>query len=65
MSTTSRPTDAPVIDLTTLDDLLEQRHALRFEEANVVAWLRTSGGSLTERAMKSAAADLIEQLQGS
>ncbi|HSP02486.1 MAG TPA: hypothetical protein VLR27_03240 [Acidimicrobiales bacterium] len=63
MSTTSRVTDEPIveIDLTDLDDLLERRHARRFDEASVVAWLRTSGGTLTERAMKAAAADLIER----
>jgi hypothetical protein len=62
MSTTSRATDEPIVelDLTDLDDLLERRHARRFDEASVVAWLRTSGGTLTERAMKAAAADLIE-----
>ncbi len=63
MSTTSRTTDEPIVelDLTDLDDLLERRHARRFDEASVVAWLRSSGGTLTERAMKAAAADLIER----
>lgn len=65
--TTSLPIDEPVveIDLTDLDGLLERRHARRFDEAHVLEWLRCSGGSLTERQMKSAAADLIERLTGS
>jgi hypothetical protein len=63
MSTPSRAADEPIVelDLTDLDDLLERRHARRFDEASVLAWLRSSGGTLTERAMKAAAADLIEQ----
>lgn len=51
------------IDLTdpvALDELLETRHARRFSDAHIVEWLRTSGGSLAERIMKKAAADLIE-----
>ena len=51
------------IDLTdpaALDELLESRHARRFPEAHIVEWLRTSGGTLAERIMKAAAADLIE-----
>lgn len=61
--TTSMPIDDPIVelDLTNLDELLESRHARRFDEAHIVEWLRTSGGSLTERLMKSAAADLIER----
>jgi hypothetical protein len=64
--TMSLPIDEPVveIDLTKLDELLESRHARRFDEAHIVDWLRRSGGSLTERQMKSAAADLIERLAG-
>lgn len=59
--TTPAPTSDDVeIDLRDLDELLESRHARRFDEAHVIEWLRTSGGSLTERAMKSAAADLLE-----
>lgn len=51
------------IDLTdpvALDRLLEARHALRFNQDHIVEWLRTSGGTLAERMMKTAAADLIE-----
>lgn len=61
--TMSRPTDEPVLvlDLTELDDLLDDRHARRFDQAHIVAWLRTSGGTLTERVMKAAAADLLER----
>lgn len=61
--TMSRPTDEPVVvlDLTELDDLLDDRHARRFDQAHIVAWLRTSGGTLTERVMKAAAADLLER----
>ncbi|MCO8129377.1 hypothetical protein NHL50_19410 [Acidimicrobiia bacterium EGI L10123] len=61
--TMSRPTDEPVfvLDLTDLDGLLEDRHARRFDQAHIVAWLRSSGGTLTERVMKSAAADLLER----
>jgi hypothetical protein len=60
-NTAATPTgeDVVVLDLTDLDALLESRHAQRFTEAHVVEWLRTSGGSLTERIMKCAAADLI------
>jgi len=61
--TMSRPTDEPVVvlDLTDLDDLLEDRHARRFDQAHIVAWLRSSGGTLTERVMKAAAADLLDR----
>lgn len=61
--TTSLPIEEPVVelDLTDLDELLESRHARRFDEERILEWLRTSGGSLTERVMKSAAADLIER----
>jgi hypothetical protein len=61
--TTTPSVDEPVveIDLTNLDELLDVRHARRFDEAHIVEWLRTSGGSLTDRVMKSAAADLIER----
>ena len=61
--TTSLPTDEPIVelDLTDLDGILEDRHARRFDEEHILDWLRTSGGTLTERVMKSAAADLIER----
>lgn len=61
--TTSLPLDGPTVelDLTDLDELLDARHARRFDEEHIVGWLRTSGGTLTERVMKSAAADLIER----
>ena len=51
------------IDLTdpaALDELLDTRHARRFSEEHIVDWLRSSGGTLAERIMKKAAADLIE-----
>ena len=44
-----------------LDALLEARHARRFPEEHIVEWLRASGGTLAERIMKAAAADLIER----
>lgn len=61
--TTSLPLDEAIVelDLTNLDELLESRRARRFDEDHIIDWLRSSGGSLTEREMKSAAADLIEQ----
>lgn len=49
-----------VVDLTHLDELVDARHALRFSDEHIVEWLRTSGGTLAERIMKTAAADLIE-----
>lgn len=54
--------DEPIvqIDLTMLDELVESRHAHRFSDDHIVEWLRTSGGTLAERIMKTAAADLIE-----
>ena len=62
---TSPPIDEQLVelDLTDLPTLLESRRAQRFDQEHVLEWLRTSGGSLTEREMKSAAADLIEDLQ--
>lgn len=51
------------IDLTdpaALAELLDSRHARRFPEEHIVEWLRSSGGTLAERMMKAAAADLIE-----
>jgi hypothetical protein len=55
-----------VIDLTDpalLNALMEERHARRFSDEQVVAWLRSSGGSLTDRLMKQLAADAIERAQ--
>ena len=52
------------IDLTdpeALHALLDSRHARRFPEEHIVEWLRESGGTLAERIMKAAAADLIER----
>lgn len=61
MSTMPPVTDGDaVIDLAHLDELVETRHALRFSDEHIVEWLRTSGGTLAERIMKTAAADLIE-----
>lgn len=65
-STTPTAHDATVdvIDLTDpefLHALMEERHARRFDEAHIVDWLRTSGGSLTDRLMKNLAADALEQ----
>lgn len=51
------------IDLTdpvALEELLDSEHARRFSEEHIVEWLRTSGGTLTERIMKTMAADLID-----
>lgn len=48
-------------DPTALDELLDARHASLFGEDHIVEWLRSSGGTLAERIMKQAAADLIEQ----
>lgn len=49
--------DPPVIDLT---DCIPQHDEERYTPERVVAWLRSSGGTLGERAIKCAAADLIE-----
>lgn len=51
------------LDLTKLDELVDARHARRFSDEHIVEWLRTSGGTLAERIMKTAAADLIEGLR--
>lgn len=62
-TTPSTPVADLDIDLTdpvALDELLASRHARRFSEEHIVEWLRTSGGTLAERIMKKAAADLIE-----
>jgi hypothetical protein len=48
-------------DPTALDELLDARHASLFGQEHIVEWLRSSGGTLAERIMKQAAADLIEQ----
>jgi hypothetical protein len=55
MPGTATTTDT-VIDLTGPDDAYVEAYCAE----RVVAWLRSSGGSLGERAMKCAAADLIE-----
>ena len=47
-----------VIDLTTSDDA---HYVEAYQPDRVIAWLRSSGGSLGERAMKCAAADLLEE----
>lgn len=52
--------DIDLTDPVALDELLESRYARRFPEEHIVEWLRTSGGTLAERIMKKAAADLIE-----
>lgn len=52
------------IDLTDpafLDAVLEERHARRFDEPHLIEWLRSSGGSLTDRLMKNLAADALER----
>lgn len=58
MSRSSSTTDDQdiVIDLRADDDAL----TAAYQPDRVIAWLRSSGGNLGERAMKSAAADLIE-----
>lgn len=57
--------DGPVdvLDLRDLDALVESRHARRFNDEHIVDWLRSSGGTLAERIMKQAAADLIEGIR--
>ena len=54
MTATMEP---PVIDLA---DCIPQSADEVYTPERVVAWLRTSGGTLGERALKSAAADIIE-----
>lgn len=49
--------DPPVIDLTACIPQHDEEH---YTLERVVAWLRSSGGTLGERAIKCAAADLIE-----
>lgn len=48
-------------DPTLLAALLEERHARRFDEDHIIEWLRSSGGSLTDRLMKHLAADALER----
>lgn len=50
--------DPPVIDLT--ECMPPGDTAETYTPERVVDWLRTSGGSLGERAMKCAAAEMIE-----
>ncbi len=57
---TSEEPVVDTLDLTKLDELVESRHARRFTDDHIVEWLRSSGGTLAERIMKKAAADLIE-----
>jgi hypothetical protein len=65
--TTKLPSSDDVIveiDLTDpefLDALLEERHTRRFDEPHLIDWLRSSGGSLTDRLMKNLAADALER----
>lgn len=54
-------TDHDFTDHDFLDALLDERHARRFDEPHLVEWLRSSGGSLTERLMKNLAADALER----
>lgn len=58
---TAAVTDEACVDLTDLSLLLDRRHAMRFSEAHIVEWLRSSGGTLAEQIMKRAAADAIER----
>ena len=46
-----------VLDLTSWED---ECRAVAYSPERVIAWLRTSGGSLGERRMKTAAAELLE-----
>jgi hypothetical protein len=46
-----------VLDLTTSED---EYRAIAYQPERVIHWLRTSGGSLGERRMKAAAAELLE-----
>ena len=52
----SAPTTDFVIDLAADDEAYVDAYCVE----RVVAWLRSSGGSLGEREMKCAAADLLE-----
>ena len=57
-SSSATATAEMVIDLTTADDA---HYVDAYRPERVISWLRSSGGSLGERAMKCAAADLLEQ----
>jgi hypothetical protein len=46
-----------VLDLTTFED---EYRAIAYSPERVIQWLRSSGGSLGERRMKAAAAELLE-----
>jgi len=68
---TPNPTEVdPDVDLIDLTDpaflaaLMDERHARRFDDDHLIAWLRTSGGSLTDRLMKNLAADALERRAG-
>lgn len=61
LSTDKHDLEIDLTDLAALDELLDARHASLFGREHIVEWLRTSGGTLAERIMKQAAADLIEQ----
>ena len=61
LSTEDHDLEIDLTDPTALDELLDARHASLFGQDHVVEWLRSSGGTLAERIMKQAAADLIEQ----
>lgn len=54
MTTTMEP---PVIDLR---ECIPQNDAEAYTPERIVAWLRSSGGTLGERAIKCAAAEMIE-----
>lgn len=60
-STEDHDVEIDLTDPVALHELLEARHARRFPEEHIVEWLRASGGTLAERIMKAAAADLIER----
>ena len=60
-STEDHDLEIDLTDPAALDELLDARHASLFGQDHIVEWLRTSGGTLAERIMKQAAADLIEQ----
>jgi hypothetical protein len=54
MAGSADPTSEVVIDLT------DDAYVEAYRPDRVISWLRSSGGSLGERAMKCAAADLLE-----
>ena len=61
VSTEVDDVEIDLTDPTALDELLDARHARLFGQDHILEWLRSSGGTLAERIMKQAAADLIEQ----